>query len=72
MCGTRTFDTVREELWRFASPLFNLLLNHLVALTAGLFELSLVENLNLTPTIVDKTCLLQHASGDRYAGAPGS
>jgi hypothetical protein len=41
-----------------------LLLNYFVALTAGLFELSLVENLNLAPTIVDKTCLLKDASGD--------
>jgi len=55
---------------RFAT--FQFAAESLVALTAGLFELSLVENLNLTPTIVDKTCLLQHASGYRYAGAPGS
>jgi len=64
MWNARTFATVRAKLWGFTSPLFNLLLNHLVALTAGLFELSLVENLNLAPTIVDKTCLLKDASGD--------
>ena len=66
------FATVRLDLWRFATPFFNLLLDYFVALTAGLFELFLVENLDLSPAVVDKARLLQDASGDRDAGAPGS
>src|SRR4029078_5804594 len=58
MWNARRVSTVRAKLWGFTSPLFNLLLNHLVALTAGLFELSLVDSLNLAPTIVVQNCLI--------------
>jgi len=48
-----------------------LLLDYFVALTAGLFELCLVENLNLAPAIVNKTCFLQKPAAI-VTLAPGS
>ena len=70
------FGRNRAILWelflRFASPLFNLLLNDFVTLTAGLLKLLLIENFNLAAAIVNQTCLLQDAGSDGYARTSGS